>query len=81
MVPQRLALGKGAGFRQFRFKHGSGMPIAAVARRRESRLDPLNRQSRHLRVAAPFREQHHGDTLIAGALGPFQRHAFAGQFQ
>jgi hypothetical protein len=56
------------------------MRIAAVARRRESRLDLLNRQLRHPGIAAPFREQHQGDTLIAGALGPLERHALAGIF-
>jgi hypothetical protein len=45
--------GKRAGLWQLRFKHGRGMRIAAVARRRESRPDLLNRQLRDPRIAAP----------------------------
>jgi hypothetical protein len=38
---------------------------ASVAHCRESRLDLLSRQLRHLRVALPLREQREGEPLIA----------------
>jgi hypothetical protein len=80
----RSALGefldKRAGFWQLRFIIGGGRRIAAVAQCRKSRLDLLNRQFRHLGIAAPFREEHERDTLNAGALGPVERHTRAGIF-
>ena len=36
--------------------------------------------TRHFGIAAPFGEQHEGHTLIAGAVGPLERHALAGPF-
>jgi len=76
----RQFIEEGAGFRQLRFVIGGRTRIAAVARCRESRLDLLRRQFRHLRIAAPLGEQHQGNALIAGGRGPSERHARAGIF-
>ena len=50
-------LGKRAGFREVSFIKSGGTRIAAVPRCRESRLDQLNRQFRHLGIAAADREK------------------------
>jgi hypothetical protein len=50
-------LSKGAGFWQLRVKIGSIRHVAAVAHCGECRLNLLDRQLRHLGIAAPLGEQ------------------------
>jgi hypothetical protein len=58
VIPQRWrALSNRAGFWQLRVKIGSIRHVAAVAHCGECRLNLLDRQLRHLGIAAPLGEQ------------------------
>ena len=79
--PQRLASfsrARARGFRQLRSfslnqaAEGTSPPSREVVK---AASICLNRQLRHLRIAAPFGEQRQGDPMIAGALGPSERQA------